>query len=236
VDAPPDPGPTSGGPATCTDADAPHRGTATFFDIAATSTGNCSYDLTRQPQPPYWVAMNGARYANAADCGACVEASGPSGGPFVYQVVDSCKVENGNPVCASMEHIDISRQGFGRLGDPSVGNIPITWRYVPCQVMGNVQVFAQRGSMRCNARLNIRNHRYRIAKVELLRPDGSYLALKRGTDNIYVIDSVISPQCLALGPFRLRITDIHGRWIENRVTLAESTASDMGLQFPRCGP
>jgi expansin len=232
---PPDPGPTSGGGMNCTDADQPHQGSATFFNISASSIGNCSFDLGKQPQPPYWIAMNGARYANAADCGACLEARGPNGGPFVYQVVDSCKVQNGNPVCASMEHLDLSQQGFSRLGNTAVGNIPITWSYVPCETTGSVQVFAQKGSMRCNARLNMRNHRYRIAKVELRNPDGSYSALKRGADNIYVIDSVLSPMCLALGPLRLRITDIYGHWIENRLTLAESTASDMALQFPRCG-
>jgi expansin (peptidoglycan-binding protein) len=236
VDAePPDPGPTSGGGANCTDIDQTHQGTATFFAISASSTGNCSFDLGKQPQPPYWTAMNGARYANASDCGACIEATGARGGPFVYQVVDSCKVENGNPVCASMEHLDLSQQGFSRLGDPATGKINITWHYVPCQATGSVQVFAQKGSMRCNARLNIRNHRYRIAKVELRNADGSYTPLKRGPDNIYVIDSVLSPMCLALGPYRLRITDIYGHWIENRLTLTESAASDMGLQFPRCG-
>jgi len=53
---------------------------------------------------------------------------------------------------------------------------------------------------------------------------------------VFVIDSVISPQCQALGPYRLRITDIYGHWIENRIPLAESAASDMGLQFRACAP
>jgi expansin len=232
VDAPPpDPGPLSGGGANCSDVDPAHQGSATVYDVMPVV--NCSYDLARQAQPPYWIAMNGARYANSADCGACVEATRTGFPTVVFQVVDSCVIANNNPVC-TMEHIDVGREGFNRLG-VNDGNIPITWKYVPCETTGNVEVFAQRGSMRCNSRLNIRNHRYRIAKVELLNSDGSYTTLKRNPDNIFVIDSVISPLCLALGPFRLRITDIYGHWIETQVTLTENSASNMGLQFPRCG-
>jgi expansin (peptidoglycan-binding protein) len=210
-----------------------HQGTATYYDISATGApGNCSYDLTMQPEPPYWVAMNQARYADSAACGACVQINGT--GSIVAQVVDQCPANSLH--CDSMEHIDINRPGFGLIGDPNVGFVPISWKYVPCDVKAaNVALFAQANSTKFYATVGVRTHRYRIAKVELVTGT-THTALVRRSDNFFIIDTTTPAGAagMALGPFRIRITDIYNHWIENKVTLTPGQNVTVGLQFPAC--
>ncbi len=236
--APPDPGPLSGGGKGCMDADPVHSGTSTYYELlmpgVPSKSGTCSYDLTQIPEPPCWVAMNQTRFAASKDCGACVKITGP-GGSIHARVVDLCPANSTH--CNEMEHIDINtRPGcfYAIGGTDQAGVANITWNYEPCTVTGNVQILAQSSSITCNSRLTITNHRYRIAKVELLLGDGTYKSLTRNPDDVFVIDSVISPACQALGPFRIRITDMYGHWVENRVMLTAGKTTDIGLQFPAC--
>jgi expansin (peptidoglycan-binding protein) len=230
---PPDPGPLSGGGAGCNDADPVHQGSATFYTLLSpTNTGHCSF--TPLPtEPPYWAAMNGARYNGGTDCGACVEATN-GGNTKTFIVVDECPVNSTN--CDRMEHIDMFTTGFSAIGGSGIIN-SLSWKYVPCPVQGNVKVFIPSTASKFNAPVNIRNHRYRIKSFEVVQ-SGMRIAVKRGAtgDNVWVLDSTFPPGSLGLvlSPFRIRITDIYGHWIENKVTLVPGQAVDLGLQFPAC--
>jgi expansin (peptidoglycan-binding protein) len=231
---PVDPGPLYGGGAGCNDVDAPHQGSATFYTLlSASNVGHCSIDPLPS-QPPYWLAMNFGRYGKSSDCGACLQATGPSG-TATFIVVDECPNSGTDPLCMSMEHLDMAPQGFSAIGGN--GRIDsLSWKYVPCDVQSNmVEVAAQSNSNNFFATVGVRKHRYRIAKVELVT-GMNRLALMRRDDNYFIIDSTTPAGAagMALGPYRLRITDIYGHWIENKVTMMAGKSTTMALQFPKC--
>jgi expansin (peptidoglycan-binding protein) len=231
---PPDPGPLSGGGAGCNDVDPVHQGSATFYNVTSSSLGHCSFNLTTQPQPPYWLAMNFTRYNASSDCGACLQVTGPSG-TQVFQVIDECPNAATDPLCQSAEHLDMSPQGFAALGGN--GRIDsLTWKYVPCDVQtSNVEIFTQGGSTTFFATIGFRKHRYRVAKVELVNGT-TRVALVRRSDNFFIIDTTTPAGAagMALGPFRIRITDIYNHWIENKVALTVGQNVSFGLQFLAC--
>jgi expansin (peptidoglycan-binding protein) len=213
--------------------DPQHQGTATFYNLLTpTNTGHCSFKPL-PTSPPYWLAMNQARYNNGTDCGACIEATnGANKKTFI--VVDECP--SNSTRCDSMEHLDMDTAGFQAIGgNGTIENLP--WRYIPCPVQGNVQLYIPSDAQKFNAPVGVRNHRYRIKSFEIV--DGTTRkAVTRGAtgDNVWVLDSTFPPGSVGgiLSPFRIRITDIYGHWIESKVTLMPGQSIDMGLQFPTC--
>jgi len=211
------------------------RGSATYYVVGASSLPHCSYDLGTMPQPPYWVAMNFQRYAKSSDCGACLDVTGPSGTKR-YTVIDECP---NDPVrdarCQSREHLDLSQEGLSAIG--GVGRIDmLTWKYVPCDIgSAKVEVFTQPSSNTFYATIGLRKHRYRIQKVELVT-GSTRIALERRPDNYFVIDSTTPAGSvgMALGPLRIRISDVYNHWIDNKITLQKGQSVSMGLQFPAC--
>ena len=180
--------------------------------------------------------MNFARYGKSSDCGACLQVQGPSGSA-TFIVVDECPNSGADPLCMSMEHLDMAPQGFQAIGGN--GRIDsLSWKYVPCPVMTNmVEVAAQSNSNNFFATVGIRKHRYRIKTVELVTNNGmTRTNLVRRDDNYFIIDSTTPTDTsgMALGPYRLRITDIYGHWIENKVMLTAGGKQSMALQFPAC--
>ena len=179
--------------------------------------------------------MNFQRFSNSSDCGACVQATGPSGSR-IFQVIDECPNNpSTDPLCQSKEHLDLSQVGLTAIGGN--GRIDsMTWKYVPCDVqMSNVEVFTQANSNMFFATIGLRKHRYRVAKVELVA-NGMRAPLVRRNDNFFIIDSTTPAGAtgMALGPLRIRVTDIYGHWIENKITLVKGQNVTMALQFPAC--
>jgi expansin len=241
---PQDPGPLSGGGEGCSDVDAERSGGATYYNLNAASPVACGFDLTQYPQPPYWVAITALQFdaPSAQVCGACIEAKGPNGQATQLQVVDRCPADQANLPCLNnMQHLDISPDGLAAVG--GVGKIDpggLAWHFVPCAVQGDVQVTALNGASQFYTAIGVRNHRYRIAKVELV--DSTTLMpiappLTRRADNFFLVDTTTPAGAAgnAMGPYRLRITDIYGHWIESKVTVMPGQNIGMGLQFPACG-
>jgi expansin (peptidoglycan-binding protein) len=152
-----------------------------------------------------------------------------------FIVVDECPNSGNDPLCMSMEHLDMAPDGFAAIGGN--GKIDsLTWKYVPCDVQNNsVEVATQANSNKFFATIGMRKHRYRIAKVELVTGT-TRLPLVRRDDNFFIIDSSTPAGSagMALGPLRLRITDIYGHWIENKVALTIGQSVSTTLQFPAC--
>jgi expansin (peptidoglycan-binding protein) len=195
--------------------------------------GTCGF--TPLPtQPPYWVAMNEARFNKSTDCGACVSATGPSG-TKTFIVVDECPANSLH--CDSMEHIDMDQGGFLQIGGNGIINAPgLSWHYIPCPTQGNVELYVPSTASKFNAPITVRNHRYRIKSVEVVVDQNTRTSVMRQTYNAWILDSSFPPGSagMILSPFRIRITDIYGHWIENKVTLMPGQSVDMGLQFPAC--
>ncbi|KAL4916806.1 RlpA-like double-psi beta-barrel-protein domain-containing protein-containing protein [Aspergillus aurantiobrunneus] len=101
-------------------------GKATFYG-GNVSGGTCSFTEYTIPSHLTGVAFSGEAWDNAAECGACVSVTGPSGNSIKAMIVDKC------PECAPT-HLDLFESAFSSLASPSRGIIPISYSFVPCAI------------------------------------------------------------------------------------------------------
>jgi expansin (peptidoglycan-binding protein) len=203
-------------PDTCLADPAPATGEATYYD--ANGSGNCSFD----PSSDLMVAaINGVDYSNAKWCGACVAVTGPSG-EVTVRVVDQC------PGCAKGD-LDLSREAFEKIAPLSAGRVDITWRPVPCPVQGPVAYHFKDGSNEFWTAVQLRNHRYPIASVEVRDDAGAFQPVSRVSYN-YFVDTAGFGE----GPYLLRVTDTRGHAVEDMIALGDNELRQGAAQFPLC--
>lgn len=201
----------------CEAAPADATGEATFYD--ATGAGNCSFDPS--PEDLLVAAMNQADYGTADWCGGCALVDGPDGSVTV-RIVDQC------PGCAKGD-IDLSREAFAMIAPLSAGRVDITWREVPCAVSGSIAYHFQEGSNPFYTAIQLRNHRYPIAKLEA-EVDGAYVAIARKEYNYFVAEDGLGD-----GPYALRTTDVRGHLLEDSdIALGDDETRSGTAQFPLC--
>ena len=191
-------------------------GEATYYD--ASGAGSCSFE----PSPDRMVAaLNGADYAHAAWCGACLAVAGPLGA-VVVRVVDQC------PRCKHGD-LDLGREAFARIAPLSAGRTRIAWREVDCPVTGPIVYQLKAGSNAQWTAIQLRNHRHAIARLEARDAGGAYRSLARTDDNYFVATG------LGPGPYALRVSDAYGHALEDRaIALGAGTARPGAAQFPSC--
>jgi expansin (peptidoglycan-binding protein) len=206
---------TPGG--TCTAAPDDELGDGTYY--TADGTGNCSFDAS--PNDLLVAAMNAPDYNNAAWCGACLQVTGPMG-VVTVRVVDSC------PGCAHGD-LDLSPQAFQQIAPLSAGRVSIMWHEVACNVTGPIDYHFKDGSNPYWTAIQIRNHRWPIAKVEAM-VGGAYQSIAR-VDYNYFVDT----SGLGAGPYQLRVTDTRGHVIDDSgIALGDNVTRTGTQQFAAC--
>jgi expansin (peptidoglycan-binding protein) len=202
----------------CTAPPPERTGEATYYD--ADGSGNCSFDPS--PSDLMVAAMNGVEYDMASWCGGCVEVEGPRGA-VVVRIVDSC------PGCSAGD-LDLSREAFAAIADLPQGRVPITWRAAACDVTGPVRYRFKEGSNAYWIAIQVRNHRYPIARLEAHGGDGAWRDIDRADYN-YFVDT----DGLGGGPFAIQITDDRGQTLtDTGVPFAEATEVPGSAQLPAC--
>lgn len=197
-----------------------HVGEATYY-VEADGSGNCSFPAT--PNDLMVGAMNQTDYAGSAACGACAAIEGPQGSVTV-RIVDRC------PECKPGD-IDLSPQAFEKLAALEKGRIPITWKYVTCPVQGTLVYHFKDGSNPWWTAVQIRNHRFPIAKLEYKAKDGSFKSVERLDYNFFV-----EPSGMGDGPYTFRVTDTQGHVVEDSgIPLKDNDDVASKAQFPACG-
>lgn len=192
-------------------------GEGTYYN--ADGTGNCSFDAS--PGDLMVAALNAPDYQSAAMCGACVEVTGPQGSVTV-RIVDQC------PECKHGD-LDLSPQAFQMLSPLAAGRIPITWRQVACKVNGPIAYHFKDGANAYWTAIQIRNHRYPIAKLEAMQGAG-YVEIPRLGYNYFVKESGLGP-----GPYALRVTDTRGHTVEDtNIALGDSVTRTGAHQLESC--
>ncbi len=196
-----------------------HTGYATYY-AWANGGGNCMFDPT--PNNLNIGAMNHVDYAGSGSCGTCVTIAGPKGRVTV-RVVDRCgDCPEGN--------IDLSPSAFAQIADLPQGIVPITWRYVPCSLQGNIIFHFKDGSNQWWTAVQIRNHRNRVAKLEYLLSNGTYKRVSRLDYNYFVEQTGMGP-----GPYTFRVTDVYGNVIvSSGIPHVENGDVQGSAQFPQC--
>ena len=193
-------------------------GEGTYYD--ADGSGNCSFDPS--PDDLRVAAMNQTDYDGSAACGACAAVDGPDGSVTV-RIVDRC------PECAPGD-IDLSAAAFGLIADPHAGRVPITWRYVPCDVSGPVRYRFKEGSNPYWTAIQVRNHRHAVASLEARPAGGEWRALPRETYNYFIAESGLGGD-----PIDLRVTDVLGEVIEDDgVPPGDAVEVAGSAQLPAC--
>jgi expansin (peptidoglycan-binding protein) len=208
---------------------------------------NCSFNATRAnnddggqmdrvayaQDPALFGAMNLAEYAGAAACGACVQLT-QGGRNVTVTVSDSCNPAiNNNGTCTN-GHIDLSRNAFQQLTGQGTGDINgITWRYVPCDDVGNVQFLLKKADDQYWNEFLVLGHRYPIVKAEVKMEDGRWLAARREAFNYWLPPEGDGPGG-DMGTYRVRVTDINGGIVEEQLALRGGLQGGSG-QF-ECQP
>jgi expansin (peptidoglycan-binding protein) len=201
----------------CEAAPAELSGEGTYY--SADGTGNCSFEAS--PSDLMVAAMNAPDYQSAALCGACLAVTGPNG-TVTVRVVDQC------PECKHGD-LDLSPQAFQKLAQLSAGRVPITWHQVACDVSGPLAYHFKDGANAYWTAIQIRNHRYPIAKLEAMQ-GGAYVGVPRLSYNYFVQESG-----LGLGPYTLRVTDTRGHTVEDTgVALGDSVTRTGTHQLDAC--
>jgi expansin (peptidoglycan-binding protein) len=204
--------------ATSCSAEGEHSGQATYYDFADGS-GACSFDPS--PNDPMVAAMNAPDYAGSAACGSCARVSGP-GGEITVRIVDLC------PECPE-GNLDLSPGAFELIAPLEQGRVPITWRYVACDVSGPLDYRFKDGSNQWWTGVQVRNHRHAIARFEIEK-DGVFTAVPREDYNYFVAESGFGP-----GPFTFRVTDVYGGVvIDAGIELGDAVTRHGASQLPPC--
>ena len=202
-----------------------YKGEGTYY--GATGGGNCSFDVGTNNLKV--GAMNNSQYANSQPCGACVEVKGPKGS-LQIMVVDRC------PECKQGD-LDLSESAFEQIAEKSAGRVPIEWHYIPCPVSNNVRYKYKEGSSQWWIGIQVRNHRYAIAKLEYKNTQGNFTEIPRLDYNYFVANGGIDEDKNKTGPYHLRITDVHGQTIEDTNVRFDAQGEVTGsVQFPECKP
>ncbi len=173
-------------------------GEGTFYGYSG--GGNCSFP--NPSTPVYTGAMNQSQYAGSLTCGTCIAVTGERG-TLVVSIEDRC------PEC-SFGDIDLSIPAFEKIADPIKGRVPISWKIVACPYNNSVKFRFKEGSSQYWTAVQVRNHRYPVAKFEY-KVNGSYVNVNREMYNYFLVQTGMGP-----GPFDFRITDIYGNVIEER--------------------
>lgn len=178
----------------------PKAGIATYYD--ATGAGACSFDAVGDP---HVVALGNPLYDDAALCGACLEVTGPKGTTKV-RVVDRC------PECPA-EHLDLSREAFGEIGEMKDGRIDVSFKFVQCDIASKMKYRFKDGSSRYWTAIQVSNHRLPISKLEFEK-DGDWVTLERQEWNYFLTEEGVGPQPDGLA---VRVTSIDGQVVEDRL-------------------
>jgi expansin (peptidoglycan-binding protein) len=199
-----------------------YSGEGTYYDIAQFGNfGNCSIE-NNEFNPFLIGAMNASQYGKADFCGSCVLINGPKGSVKVH-IIDQC------PEC-KFGDIDLSPQAFDYLAPRVDGRIKISWKLVPCDVSGPIQFYFKEGSNQWWTAVQIRNHRNKIAKLEIWK-GSAYVDVPRQDYNYFLASSGFGT-----GPYKFRVTDVYGNSIvEDNVVFKLTTEINGQNQFPVCG-
>ena len=112
----------------------------------------------------------------------------------------------------------------------AAGRVPVSWSLVPCPVSGSVSYRFKEGSSQWWTAIQVRNHRFPVAKLEVRGDAGVYRAIPRESYNYFV-----ETAGLGSGPYSLRLTDLLGHVVEEpSLELGDAVERAGSVQFPAC--
>ncbi|PYI28822.1 hypothetical protein BP00DRAFT_251243 [Aspergillus indologenus CBS 114.80] len=153
-------------------------GEATFYG-GNVDGGACSFSGYTIPSGLYGTALGSPRWDNAAQCGSCVQVTGPSGNKIKAMIVDEC------PECDS-NHLDLFQTAFAELADISKGVISIDWEYVDCGITTPIKLNNKSGTSAYWFAMQVENSNEPVTSLEVSTDGGStWQSTTRSTYNYF---------------------------------------------------
>ncbi len=196
-----------------------HNGFATYY--GGGYEGGCAM---LDPVPTtYWItAMNIFDYDNALMAGAYLEVTGELGTINVLVTDLLPEGQKGD--------LDLYVDAFPLIAPAEKGKVPVSWKIVPLDTAENAPVSYKykEGSSAFWCGVQVRNHRYPLAKLEYLDASGNFVELPRRNYNYFESDS------MGAGPFTFRLTDIYGAVIvDENIPFTLNEIQQGHVQFPK---
>jgi expansin (peptidoglycan-binding protein) len=196
-----------------------HNGFATYY--GGGYEGGCAM---LDPVPTtYWItAMNIFDYDNALMAGAYLEVTGELGTINVLVTDLLPEGQKGD--------LDLYVDAFPLIAPAEKGKVPVSWKIVPLDTAENAPVSYKykEGSSAFWCGVQVRNHRYPLAKLEYLDASGNFVELPRRHYNYFESDS------MGAGPFTFRLTDIYGAVIvDENIPFTLNEIQQGHVQFPK---
>lgn len=194
-----------------------HTGEGTFY--GGGYVGGCAM-LDPVDKDKYWiVAMNIVDYNNAQLAGAFIEVTGERG--TIKMLVTDLLPEG------KKGDLDLYVDAFPLIADPVDGRVPVSWKIIPLETDDPVSYRFKEGSTEFWCGVQVRNHKYPVAKLEYLNENNEWIELPRRNYNYF------ESMEMGAGPFDFRITDIYGDVIVDRgIPMILDTDVPGAVQFP----
>ncbi|MEL6930892.1 MAG: expansin EXLX1 family cellulose-binding protein [Cyanobacteria bacterium J06600_6] len=215
-----------------------YQGRATFYDAAnpAGGKGNSGYDVPSGSALAGVTAINNVQWNGSEASGGFLRVTGPKqregAAPIVVQISDQ--------LVERADGLDLSAEAFANVAEPIDGIVNIEYELIgPSDSFQTPygysigQGIVVEGIPESNpyyAALRLNNHRYPVESVDLLTEGGGKVALSRGSDNRFTLDTGSA----LFGAQDLVVTDIFGQQVTlNDINITGSSSADIitGQQF-----
>lgn len=90
------------------------------------------------------------------------------------------------------------------------GRVPISWKIIPFPTDEPIKYWIKADSTQYWMQIQIRNHRYPIAKFEIQKEDGTFVEVPKRNYNFFELGASTIGEP-GPGPYTFRVTDINGQ-------------------------
>ncbi|KAM0194189.1 hypothetical protein ACHAPA_005130 [Fusarium lateritium] len=138
-------------------------GSSTFYG-GNLSGGNCMFSTYTLPAGILGTAFSGQKWDNGANCGACIEVTGPSG-TVKAMIVDKC------PECDA-GHLDLFPDAFKAVGGTD-GIVDTSYKFVECGITTPLVLHNKEGTSANWFSIQVVNANEPVKSVEVSTDGGS---------------------------------------------------------------
>ncbi|KAM5345851.1 hypothetical protein ACJ41O_011712 [Fusarium nematophilum] len=182
-------------------------GSSTFYG-GNLAGGNCMFSTYTLPSGIYGTAFSGQPWDNAANCGACIEITGPSG-TIKAMIVDQC------PECTK-GHLDLFPDAFTAVGGTD-GVVDTSYKFVTCGITSPLVLHNKEGTSQNWFSIQVVNHNEPVESVEVSTDGGStWQATERQDYNFFE-----NPSGFGVDSVTVRVTSTTGKTV---------TVEDVGVE------
>lgn len=192
-----------------------YQGVATEYS-AADGNGACLFG----PSDDMMIAaMNERDYQNSEACGAHVLVRAANGATVTVLITNEC------PYPCAPGQLDLSRQAFAKIADPSAGRVPITWQLTSPTTSDTISIRYKTGSSQYWCGIQVIGERNPVIRLEANTASGWH-NLPRTGYNYFL--STTGTGC----DKPLRITDIYGQQLTTpAMPIKPDVAQPARIQF-----